>query len=435
MLQASTVVPFGQPGALIAAIDPEFKSLIPPLSEEEFAQLEANIVEAGRATDPLKTWRGVLLDGHNRLEICTRLGLPYSTDEVDGIETRADAKIWIIRNQFGRRNLTLFVRSELALELEPLYAEQAAARKSAAATASNIARANPEMQNSACPAKPIVTRQEVAKVAGVSHDTIAKVKALQKAPDAVKAKLRAGETSINSEYRELVRVEKEAERKKRLEEAGAALPARTERYEILHCGVADLSIPDESVDCIITDPPYPREYLHVYAELSKTAARVLKPGGSCFVMAGQSYLFEVGAALSEHLKYYWTLTYLTPGGQSARLWQRRVMTFWKPVLWFVKGDYKGGWIGDVAKSEFKDNDKRFHHWGQSESGMADLVQRCSEPGQVILDPFVGGGTTGVVALDLNRRFIGCDVDAACVKRTLARLAEPDSGTQAIAKAA
>jgi ParB-like chromosome segregation protein Spo0J len=252
----STVVPFGKPGALIAAVDPEFKSLIPPLSEEEFAQLEANLVEAGRATDPLKTWRGVLLDGHNRLEICTRLGLPYSTDEVDGIETRADAKIWIIRNQFGRRNLTLFVRSELALELEPLYAEQAAARKSAAATASNIARANPDMQNSASPAKPIVTRQEVAKAAGVSHDTIAKVKALQKAPDAVKAKLRAGETSINSEYRELVRVEKEAERKKRLEEAGAALPARTERYEILHCGVADLSIPDESVDCIITDPPY-----------------------------------------------------------------------------------------------------------------------------------------------------------------------------------
>jgi site-specific DNA-methyltransferase (adenine-specific) len=140
-------------------------------------------------------------------------------------------------------------------------------------------------------------------------------------------------------------------------------------------------------------------------------------------MVGQSYLPQIVDMLRGRLTYHWTIAYMTPGGQATQLWQRKVNTFWKPVLWFVKGAYSGPWIGDVALSRPNDNDKRFHHWGQSESSMADLIRRCSEPGQVILDPFCGGGTTGVVALDLDRRFIGCDIDDGSVARTLSRLNE------------
>lgn len=63
---------------------------------------------------------------------------------------------------------------------------------------------------------------------------------------------------------------------------------------------------------------------------------------------------------------------------------------WKPVLWYVKGEYDGKWLGDVARSNVSDNDKRFHHWGQSERGMADLFDRVANQGDVILDPFLGG---------------------------------------------
>jgi site-specific DNA-methyltransferase (adenine-specific) len=104
-----------------------------------------------------------------------------------------------------------------------------------------------------------------------------------------------------------------------------------------------------------------------------------------------------------------------------QLWQRNVNTFWKPVLWFVKGEYEGKWLGDVSRSNPNDNDKRFHHWGQSESGMADLVERCSVPGNTILDPFCGGGTTGAVALEMGRYFIGADNDQQQIDTTEARL--------------
>ena len=89
------------------------------------------------------------------------------------------------------------------------------------------------------------------------------------------------------------------------------------------------------------------------------------------------------------------------------------------MLWLVKGEYHGPAMGDVVRSE--GNDKRFHHWGQSESGMAALVERFTRPGDLVLDPFCGGGTTGVVALALNRRFVGIDINPDCIEQTKARL--------------
>ena len=89
-------------------IDAEFSALIPPLSTEERQQLEENITEHGGARDPLVVWASkgtlTLLDGHNRYEICTRLGLPFDIHELR-FKDRDEAEDWIDRNQLGRRNL------------------------------------------------------------------------------------------------------------------------------------------------------------------------------------------------------------------------------------------------------------------------------------------------------------------------------------------
>lgn len=203
----------------------------------------------------------------------------------------------------------------------------------------------------------------------------------------------------------------------------AALPSYDDRFRLIHSDIADLDIDDCSIDAIVTDPPYPAEYLPVYADLADLANRVLKPGGSLFAMCGQSYLPEIMAILAERMTYNWTLAYLTPGGQAPQIWQRKVNTFWKPVLWFTKGTYAGKWLGDVCKSDVNDNDKRFHYWGQSVSGMVDLVERCTNAGDLILDPFCGGGATGVAALLSNRMFTGSDIDADMLETTKARLIE------------
>jgi 16S rRNA G966 N2-methylase RsmD len=191
----------------------------------------------------------------------------------------------------------------------------------------------------------------------------------------------------------------------------ADLPAITDRYRLIHADIEAADIPVESVDCIVTDPPYPQEFIGCYTTLARKAAEWLKPGGSLLAMAGQTHLPDVLAALAvDGLSYQWTVAYLTPGGQSVQIFPRHVNTFWKPVFWFVKGDYVGDWIGDVSRSDPNDNDKRFHHWGQSESGFADLIERFTYPGDVICDPFMGAGTTGVVAVRMNRFFVGIDQD-------------------------
>jgi hypothetical protein len=84
-------------------IDPEFKALIPPLAPEELAQLEANILQDG-CRDPLVTWQGIIVDGHNRHAICTKHDLPFKTVEMEFADRDA-AMDWMDANQLGRRNL------------------------------------------------------------------------------------------------------------------------------------------------------------------------------------------------------------------------------------------------------------------------------------------------------------------------------------------
>lgn len=84
-------------------IDEQFKTLIPPLTSDEFSRLEENILKEG-IRDKLVVWDGTLIDGHNRYRIATEHGLVYETVQKD-FESREHALNWIISNQLGRRNL------------------------------------------------------------------------------------------------------------------------------------------------------------------------------------------------------------------------------------------------------------------------------------------------------------------------------------------
>jgi hypothetical protein len=382
-------------------IDPEFKALIPPLAPDELSQLEANILRDG-CRDPLVVWGDILIDGHNRHEICTRNGLPFETVEMV-FDDRSHAIEWVIRNQFGRRNLPPYIRTKLVLVLEDTIAKRSQQGKR-----TDLPQNDNLLQKSA-KSQPLDTRAEIAAIAGVSHDTVAKVKKIEaKATPQVKAKLASGEISINQAHKDIVKEEKREEKQQKLRDAVeeiASTPDFLSVCDIRACSMADLFQGIEHLDAVVTDPPYPEEFLPLYEELARHCAKIgVKVVAA---MAGQSYLPQIYAAMSKHLKYRWTLAYMTPGGQAVQQWQAKVNTFWKPILLFGEADE---WFGDVAISKVNDNDKRFHGWGQSESGMVDLVDRLTKPGDLICDPFVGAGTTAVAALALGRRFVGCDID-------------------------
>ena len=177
---------------------------------------------------------------------------------------------------------------------------------------------------------------------------------------------------------------------------------------------------DIQVPLIVTDPPYPKEFIPLYGDLARLAKDTLTEGGSLLAMCGQSYLPEIIQLMTPHLKYQWTISYLTPGAH-LQVWQRKVMTGWKPVLWFVAGDYNGKWTYDVAKSQA--DDKRFHHWGQSTSGMIDLLLRSSNEGDTVLDPFAGGGATLKACKMLGLPSIGIELEESKCETIATRLTQ------------
>jgi hypothetical protein len=182
-------------------------------------------------------------------------------------------------------------------------------------------------------------------------------------------------------------------------------------------------IPDGSVDVVLTDPPYPAAFLPLWDDLGAFAARVLRPGGLLVAMSGQTHLPAVFGLLGKHMEYRWIISYFV-GGAANVVHARNVQTMFKPVVVYGSTTRR---LHDVARSDKAD--KEHHGWGQSESGMAALLRLVADPGQVVCDPFLGGGTTAVVALDHGCSFIGAEVDRESYEKSLVRVScyPPESG--------
>ena len=185
-------------------INEDFKRLIPALTQEEYKQLEDNILKEG-IREKIITWNGYIIDGHNRYEISQKWGLDCQSESMH-FKDEDEVKEWMILNQFGRRNLSNYQRSVLALELEEVFSKKAKENQAIQYKGNSLKQISAEV-------KPIETRKELSKVANVSHDTISKVKHIEaKATPEVKQKLSTGEVSINQVYQEIKKEEKKAER-------------------------------------------------------------------------------------------------------------------------------------------------------------------------------------------------------------------------------
>jgi len=150
-------------------VDPEFKKLIPPLVPDEKDRLRANLKRDG-CRDALVVWEeeGILLDGHNRLEICEEEGIEYRTATIS-LPDRAAAEIWILENQAGRRNLNLSQRAFLALELENRYNKYTEDAKKRQGTRTDLVRESRTMLGLG-----LKSRDQAADKFGVSRSAVAR---------------------------------------------------------------------------------------------------------------------------------------------------------------------------------------------------------------------------------------------------------------------
>ena len=161
-------------------IDKDFKNMIAPLTEDEYAQLEQNIVSERKCRDTIKIWRGFILDGHNRYQICKKHRIPYSAEKLR-FSTKADAKLWIAENQLGRRNLSKARRIDLAcLKAEILR---------------DIAKKH---------GTPYHMRREIACIAGVSEGTVHKYMQITgSGADELVERVRRGDVKIGEAHKAL----------------------------------------------------------------------------------------------------------------------------------------------------------------------------------------------------------------------------------------
>lgn len=190
-------------------------------------------------------------------------------------------------------------------------------------------------------------------------------------------------------------------------------------------------IADESVDWIVTDPPYLKNHANLFDSLGAVAARVLRRTGGMLCMCGHAHLIDfarrIEAAAGDRLFYYWTLAivygsgtgkaFIRPGGVASR----GLLACWKPVLMFVRDKRRVEHRNACDFFYKNDPTKRvLHKWQQSVEVFRELLVHIIPRGATILDPFLGSGTTAVACRG-RYEFIGCDIDLQCIETTQTRL--------------
>lgn len=173
-------------------INEELRSFIDPLTANEHAALERSLLAEG-CRDALVLWGEVLIDGHNRYAICKKHGIEFRTVQNTSFASLDDVMLWMIDNHLARRSVSDYQRGVLALRKKDIVASRVAQRASEPETqAAASAPAVPE-------SPPWNTREDVAKAARVSSNTISQIERIQKAatPQLVEA-VRSGTISINA---------------------------------------------------------------------------------------------------------------------------------------------------------------------------------------------------------------------------------------------
>ena len=175
-------------------LNEELRSFIDPLTPVEYAALERSLLADG-CRDALVLWRDVLIDGHNRYDICRKHDIAFRTVQNDRFESLEDVMLWVIDNNLARRSVSDFQRGMLALRKKEIVAARAAQRS---------AEAPPDQPAEEAPAAddgdpPWSTREDVAKAARVSANTLSQIERIRKtaAPELVDA-VRSGTISVSA---------------------------------------------------------------------------------------------------------------------------------------------------------------------------------------------------------------------------------------------
>jgi len=196
-----------------------------------------------------------------------------------------------------------------------------------------------------------------------------------------------------------------------IEKLGSGLVSSVQLYYGEFREVAKDKVKDDSVPLIFTDPMYGEKDLPIYAHLAELAKRVLKDGGSLVTYGNSAYIPEIIEMIRNKGLKYKRIIAIELEGSFAPVWPD-VTAAWKPLLWFYKGDKPTvhGRIRDFIKSK-RAEDKDWSPLKQSVIEAGHVIEKLTVESELVHDPMMGQGTTGLAALQIKRRFIGIDKDS------------------------
>jgi ParB-like chromosome segregation protein Spo0J len=386
-----------------------YKDLLPPLKTSERDALTADIKANGVIHPVVIDEDDNILDGHHRYEIDPSA----PTRVVTGL-TEDEKQAYTIRANLARRNLS------------PEQARDVGKKQKA--IAKRLREAKPPWTQERIATLLGVTQQAVA--AWFSNTTDCNAKPQPKVDARVKLPKPAKEEAVRrvmagEEQRQVAAdfgvspatisqaVKKSGEIHSRDDDkARKTAHLKSSKFNVRRGDFRQVLADVEGVSLVLTDPPYPKEFLPLWEDLGRWAQSALADDGLLVAYSGQMFLPQVLELLGKHLDFWWCGAVihkgsgnLTPLGHPVR----KVVNKWKPLVMFMK---RGG-VG--FQRDFSDlldgagKQKTEHNWQQHEAEAAALVQAFTKEGELVVDPFAGSGGFCRAAHDLGRIAIGAEI--------------------------
>lgn len=436
----------------ILTVNEEYSCLIPALSNSDTEALRLSIEENGLYVPIDVNQDGVILDGHHRYRACQELGIKPAI-RVRMFEKRVLEEKFIIEANLNRRHLIAFERIELQWKLESIESELARDRMSDAGKIGaekrwkerrkvddepkgSVTNEDRVIQNNTTPSS-VPKPEGRIKGKGKSMGRVIDIAALKaqvspttyyKGSEIIKQapseetldKLRQGELRIDKVFKQLENQRKIQDLLSSCANSNVQLPDHIKLIEgdfVEKCK----AIPFYSIDLIFTDPPYQSDFLPMYDELAKAAAILLKDGGCLVTYCAQDLRYQVIQFMkSRSLTHWWEIAIIHTGS-SARMFSKKVIVTWKPLLWFVKGTKPKTFEFIKDSVESQPPDKTLHPWAQSTLEAEHVISKLTIQNDVVLDCMMGTGTTAIAAIKLKRRFVGIEKDTKVLQIAKAQI--------------